>query len=895
MIVLYRRLLLAFGIFGLSFFLPIGALGVPNTPASPSVKGEKKDEKPEEVFLTFNYRNLLNKVFVTLYDDGTFYLPVSGILESLKIPHNVNLSPPVISGSYLNSENKFELNFKTHTAQIDSKKRFSFNASSMRIREIDYYVSLDVLRQVFDLNFSVDFNNLVLKLETPHQLPIVAEFERQRKRSRQDRFELKKNYYPLKFGRNRKKLAGGFLDYSIGSTISSNNNLYSYNLKAGGELLGGDIQGSLFGNHSKNNNHITTQNLRWRYGWKDNPYITQAIMGQTRSDGPENRSFTGIRLTNDPIESRFIYDEYEIEGTTTPGSEVELYFNETLYDYREIKQNGRYRFLVPLTYGTSRLKLKIYDPAGGVHTQQRRLQVPYNFVPTDKLIYHFNAGQLESPIFGNTRESNIVQGDISYGVSNWLTQKLGVEYLQYLPDQSPLVYSTTSARLFKEYLVNVDLAPTAFYRINANAVYPSSASWDIAFSHYPDAGPYNILGNDQEISGSVFLPFSILEQSFNIRFFGNHNIRNDKTSTRYNLNLNTRLNSLNLGLRYAGNKSGVFTSSVGSSSALSTYATYYTGRRPSLPKILRNLFLRGEFGYDFSLSKLDRVSAQISRNVFKEGRIQASFSRNFTGGFNLLTVGFTIDFNYTRSSSTVRYSNSGTTFNQNIRGSIGYDDNQRNFRFSNRQHVERAGAAVRMYVDRNNSGNYDTGDDIVKDDAIRLGQAGTTEQTEDGMIYVSQLQPYKRINMEINKSAIQNPLLVPEIEKFSFVTDPNQYKAINIPFYMSGVISGKVTKLKNGQKKAQPGLRIYLESEDGTFKKEMRTFNDGSFYAYEIPPGSYTLHIDPKQLKFLNSSATPETMHIKVKPTAEGDFVENLNFILKPKSSDPSSQQRTQH
>jgi len=226
------------------------------------------------------------------------------------------------------------------------------------------------------------------------------------------------------------------------------------------------------------------------------------------------------------------------------------------------------------------------------------------------------------------------------------------------------------------------------------------------------------------------------------------------------------------------------------------------------------------------------------------------------------------------------------TFSQNIRGSIGYDDYNNDLTFSNRQQVGRSATSVRLYVDANDSGKYDEGDDVIDQEAIRIGRAGVMSTSSEGILRFSQLQSYHRINMEINQSAIKNPLLVPKLEQFSIVTDPNQYKPIDIPFYTSGVISGKVVKTNNGDENPQSGLRVYLDSkEDTTYRKEMRTFSDGTFYAYEIPPGDYHLYVDDTQLEFLDVKSEPDTMKVEVEALAEGDFVEGLNFRLIPKST----------
>jgi hypothetical protein len=100
------------------------------------------------------------------------------------------------------------------------------------------------------------------------------------------------------------------------------------------------------------------------------------------------------------------------------------------------------------------------------------------------------------------------------------------------------------------------------------------------------------------------------------------------------------------------------------------------------------------------------------------------------------------------------------------------------------------------------------------------------------------------------------------------------------------VISGKVERKGRGLS----GVRLYLQSvpdsskSSEAFSKELHTFSDGSFYAYEIPPGKYDLFIDRDQLAFLDAESKPDTMKITVEALALGDFVENLHFTVIPKA-----------
>ena len=49
-----------------------------------------------------------------------------------------------------------------------------------------------------------------------------------------------------------------------------------------------------------------------------------------------------------------------------------------------------------------------------------------------------------------------------------------------------------------------------------------------------------------------------------------------------------------------------------------------------------------------------------------------------------------------------------------------------------------------------------------------------------------------------------------------------------------------------------------------------------------LKPGSYTVQIDPLQLKNLKLKSTPESLPIDILPKTEGDLADGLNFVLSP-------------
>ena len=847
-----------------------------------SLYAQSNNSDEIEVYLDFRHRGVINSVIISYYKNDEFYLPVSELFTLFRVDHTIN--GLVIDGRFGVEQIPYRINFQSGVIEFGDQT-IELVAEDYILREIDSYLRADIFYEAFGLDFTIDFNNLSLNLETQRELPAIQQAIRQQRRQVADRNRLEQERYPLRYDRERPFLDGGFVDYNLSANVNANQNVYNFNTNLGMQVYGGDLQGSIFGSYSENFSNFATDNLRWRYMYRDQPWLTKLTIGQTTTDGFARNAYTGIRLSNEPIEPRRLFDEFEVQGTTIPQSEVELYLNNALIDFQQADDLGNYRFLTPVSYGSSQLDLRIYGPTGQVIERSERLQVPFTFQPSGVFNYTINAGRLDNPIFGQTTQDFTAQGTGAYGINEWLTAKAGVEYYEGYHESLPTFTTSLSSRIKSNYIFTLEAASEAYYRGLLNVIYPNSASFTLDYTNYTEGfSIYNPSNDERRLVASAFYPFNFRGIPFNVRTSVFSRYRTSTSSTNFRLDLNSRISKLNLRVGYTDRFTGGFDLFNPSNTAfLETSATYNVSRNRNLPVYLRGVFLRGQFRYQPSINQLESAEVLLSQNVFDQGRLQLSYGRNFAGDYNSLRFNLVVDFDKIRTSTTYSNIRGSGNLTQNVRGSIGYDTNYDNFIFTSRDQVGRSGTAVKLFVDNNADGDFGDDDDPIAGNALRIQRSGATSTVKNGVIYYTQMQPYFYYNMELNKSLIQNPMLVPEFEKFGLITDPNRFKKVEVPFYMSGVIEGSVQRLlESGNTTGVAGLKLLLSNESGSYNKELRTFSDGSFYDYEVPPGNYTLQVDSAQLNILNVVSVPEMIDFEVERSSDGDFVEGLSFELIP-------------
>lgn len=850
--------------------------------AQPSASAQINNQ--EELLLSFRHPGIGNVYAGVIYDYTTkqYYLPVLELFRYFEIHTQAHLSDFTIEGNFLSPEHGYKIDLKQQLITL-SKQTYTLEQSDFRIGSLDYYLSPQVFEKIFGLSFTVNTMQLTLRLEFPLKLPIQIRREREGFRSGLIPLEPQTDEENVQIGRERKWISGAMLDYNLSAEIRAKNVGFSYNIGMGAEVLGGDIQGRVFGYKAADGTSaMHLNNVFWRFVVRDNALFSNVILGQMITTGLDFRPMRGISISNEPLEPRRSYDNFNLEGYTEPDSEVELFLNERLVQFIRADALGYYRFGVPLTYGSSRLRIRIYTPDGQIKEIDRQIQVPFSFLPKGVFQYQLQAGTPEQVFHIENHGGLVAQGNIAYGVNNWLTMKLGTDYLSTDPFQSkPVMFGNVSARIAKQYLMSLDMAPSAFYRLNGSVLYPSNQSLNMTYTKFTGQGVFNFRNASEEFTANYFLPVQLNTVSLGIVIGAEHVVFEELMSTRWRADLNVRKGRLNLRMNYRDAIFNTHSSTMSGEGLLTGAITYNLIRKPGLPVYMHGLFIRGQIIWDTRIQQLLRSELQISKTIKRSGRF------NINMGFNHLFKGMTfdagliIDFNSVRSTSTFRSIGEHSSFRQSFNGSLGVDIPNRHVSLSNREQVGRASASLLLFIDNNGSGKYDEGDELIPKKAFKLDRTALSVIGKDSIIRLNQLQSYHKYTLTINRNALPDPTLVPLHEQYTIIMDPNQHKQIEIPFYRGGIVEGTVFLHRNGELKGQGGLRIKIIGVNSNYEAEIRTFSNGGFYAMDIPPGKYKIEVDSVQLEILSATYSDEPLLFEIKPNASGDILDDLNIFLK--------------
>ena len=841
----------------------------------------------EDLFmLRFQHPAAGNNLVNALYsgNTGEVFLPLTELLGLLEIPYKRGESVFSLQGCYPATQEYWEVNLHDPFTRKGDEV-YALTADDFRLKDFDWFLLPEVFAQVFGLHFSINMNVFRMSLLNDYPLP-AEELKRCEQMRTAMHSQMQCEDHPLLYPRDRQFAGAGMLDYNLSSSLTPGNHFHAYCLIGGMEAFGGDIQGSLMGNYSEAGHSTRTGNIHWRFVPTENPYLTEIRAGQISTTGMQTRRIIGGGITNDPVIPRRTFGTFNIDGTTIPDSEVELYVNNILADFTVADELGYFCFDYPLNYGTALISMRIYKPKGEVIIREQRMQIPFTFLPVGVVTYNLQAGYADNGP-GNINTGNMIwHGDLAYGLTPSITLQAGLDYTG--PDDDMLCYASMSTRIFRQYLLNVDIAPSFFYMVSTSVTLPSSRSFSLVITHFDGESQYNTRNANQHLQASLHLPFRLWGVSTSIRLDGEHFVFGEAFATTYRSDLSLRLGKVNLRTHYRGQIAGIYNQELQLNGLLSTFATYSFGRGRNVPGVVRGTRVRVQGRYDARRSEMIDVGVHLARNLGRRGRITLDADHNLLDNQTMLRLGLVIDMQAFRSNTQATGGGSNYTVQQTLSGSIGLDAPNRRMVTTNRNQVGQAAASVVAFIDSNKNRQLDPGEEVVPLRNINISGGSVSHMGNDSIMRISQLQSYWQYNLELQQSAIPNPTLAPLFNEFSFVADPNRYKRLEIPLYHTGIIEGQVKKWvddKNYQ--GMGGVRLLLTNLETNRSEQIRTFSNGSFYAMHLLPGLYALKINSAMLDFIGMETEPTKHRFSVEALAEGHFLDQLDFVLIPSDLDP--------
>lgn len=854
------------------------AEGTPeNTPPTDIPKTNKTNfilntSDPEMIFVNITYARLFSNTVTAYYFNDMIFYPVAKILDELRINYEVSNGGDLVKGKFITNDLSYKIDFASLSASI-GEKNISFSNTDLLKVDGKYYLLPEILENLFDMNMKMNFGNLTVTITSKAKLPVLIfnEFASGRNKLSKD---ITEESAPLLYQKERSIFNLGFIDYSINGNYSRNSDpIYNYDIMTGTEILGGNLNTTLKGSINQKNDKTFFENMSksfiWNYTLNNNPYLNQINVGEMINSGLTHSKITGIRVTNTPVELRTTFDKFTITEKTIPNSDVELYLNNRLYDFKKADALGNVFFEVPITYGSNDIYLKIFSPTGEIITNEKKVLVPSGFLPAGSIDYNAAYGVT------GLSDDKYYSADVAAGITNWLTNKIGFEKIENDLFSKPVWYNSLSARILSEYYLNVTTAPDAFYSASLNANLKSRASFEMMFTKFQENPIYNKTNLNNEIMIRGLVPFDLFGNTFITRaLVRNHNYLNNSNTLKFDIEQGLNLSGFNASVNFSHTKNDFNTDSESVNKvSLGTY--FYTSKIPLLD-FLKNNVINTKVDYNFSKKELEAFHTTLTSNITNSIKLQLGFRTGFTKGSTSLTAQFAFDMPFARNYVSMS-NNSVSTL---IQGSLGLDmsDKKIEYSFHNRPQVGSSAVIFRMFHDENNNGKYDSGEEIIDDINLNLRNVGTIGKNSQNIHQAIELNPNIEYVVEINDISPKYPTLFPMNKRFSFVPSANVYKKVDIPFYRTQEVFGSVVIKRNEDEFRLGGIKVTIQNTETNEVTEIATYSDGGLYHIGLMPGKYVAFVNQAHLDNLKGVSNPGTLNFTINGSQSS--MNELNFVI---------------
>lgn len=809
-------------------------------------------DRPEDIFLSLKYLEVIDTTIDAIYYNGRIALPLKTVLQLFKIPFSDANNKLVFTSP---SESKIELEPEARK-MIKKDSSILLKKDKVFLRTNDIYIEDKVLENILSIKIIFDFYNLSIKIESSDYLPVYKEYLREQNYRflRKEKGKSGPLLYPLE----KDWIAGGILDYQLSSYYTKMiPPFYNYQLDFGGVVGGGELKINLNGSIINSNNNLDNINYLWNY-ILDKSYLTKISAGDQNIEGINSYYARTITLTNEPATPRRIYNLISIDGLSSPFSTVEMYTNGRLTDFIRTGAAGVYNFSTPLSYGTTIAKIISYDKEGNINSVKRLFQIPEDFIPEGEFNYKLSVGtQADS--------RNIFSlASASMGITNRLSNTSGIEYLKDNDNKNPVLFNSLKARFFSNLLLDLTLAPTVSYSISLNSISANLQTFNVQLKKYDRNLFYNPTNIKNEATVNLYFPFHF-KHPLNLGFSGRFSEYEKIHSYEYKIesdgnfgNFHPIVNFRQLFIEDAYTKSSIDAGFFFSIPQIRNISSLFQGNLLSL-----------KTNYNFNTKKFDNLYLIFSSTFYKYTRFQFTYINDFSGD-GRLQFQLIAELPFTRTTTMV----SENTFSQGFQGSINYDMSNKSFFLHNRMNSGKATAIMNMFVDRNNDGKYEQGEEKINGRVILEGASSVLNYNGD--LYFYELTPYAKYSVTVDENSIKNPLFKPVIKTFTFIAGPDIIKQIDIPFYVAGEISGEIVTHTSS---INPGGFLIFAEDTSNFITRIRPFGDGSFYYFGLKPGHYKIYINPAQLTGIRS--IPDACYADIKPAGSDNSVPNLVFELK--------------
>jgi hypothetical protein len=589
--------------------------------------------------------------------------------------------------------------------------------------------------------------------------------------------------------------------------------------------------------------------------------MRQLQVGNVLSEGAEARPMQGITLTNAPFVRGLRFDDVAFSRPLPPGWEYEVYEGARLVGFADDSRTTP--MSIPLRYGTTPLRVRLYGPAGEIVESNVSYVIPIEQLRAGEWQYAAGAGRCVQQCTG------VWYADVRHGFSRVLTVQAGADAQRDSSWGTLRPYGAVSYLPAPGWTAGIQARRGSYVRGSVQSFTDARLSGDVsaglnmpgeggvAISADPDAMWFaqttmRIRGIAPRWTQRPFLFSSRLEAPQH----GGEG-RWDVSATA----------PIRVGMLEVGLQSDPFASldpTVERAALVRVAPTIWLGngifRRLAYPVVrLEAGVQRGEiaqWGGAISMQPGRGFVSLELRHAPGLGGTQLTVSGSYALGLGrvigrVMRHGDRLDGGY---------SASGAVAFGSVRraapleyGGLGL-----------------SGVEGHVYRDLDGDGRFGGADEPVSGATVRVGGLVTRTDAR-GRYAMWNVLPYEAVNVRIDTLSLEDPGWVPALPARALRPSPQQYTQVEFGLVRTRELTGAL--VPGAKVTTTAGVGLELRDADGGATYTARTFSDGAFYISRVRPGRYRLTLARSSATALGIATPPE---VDVVISADADTVVEL-------------------
>ena len=799
---------------------------------------------------------------------GKFLLPVRPTLDPLGVPYELLPDSALLRVARPAGVGKASLRWGA-ARRVEVVAITPMDSDDVYVDGGTVFVAASRLAELLEATIDVDVATLSISIKRDAGFPAQIKLDaRQRRRDEALLAIADEDGEPSGTIPFRPRTGVGVLEWSVGAPLRRTSAPSTVDLRGGMGLYGGMLQvhSMVLVGSSDSPTSLLEREVSYRRVFPGNPWLQQLSVGSILGEGAEARPMQGIALTNAPFVRGLQFGDVAFSRPLPPGWEYEVYEGSRLVGFADETRSGPMN--VPLRYGTTPLRVKLYGPAGEVVESSVSYVIPIEQLRSGEWQYAAGAGRC-----AQQQCTGLWYGDLRHGITRTLTVQGGADARRDSAWSAIRPYGALSYLPAPGWTASVQARDHSYVRGSVQSYTESHVNGGVSAGlNLPGEGGISIsTGTDAVWFAQSSLRISgVLPQLTSRAFTLSSRLESPQHGgvTQWDMSATA---PIRVGMLELGVQSDPFALARGASLG------------PPLLRVAPTIALGGGVFRRLAYPVF-RLEAGVQRQsiVQWEGAMSLQPGRGFVSialrhapglGGTQLTIGGSYALGLGRVLARVsRRGDDQMDGGLSASGAVA---------FGNVRHVAPleygglglSGVEGHVFRDVDGDGALGAHDEPVAGVVVRIG--GLLARTDSqGRYALWNVLPYQPVNVQLDTLSLEDPAWVPALPARALRPSPQQYTTIEFALVRTREVAGQ---LSPGAHMAMPsGVGIELRDAMSGSLHTARTFSDGAFYFSRVRPGRYHLTLTKSSATALGIESPPQ---VDVVVTADGSDVVDLPTI----------------